>query len=203
AGRTGRDHHADAAVLRVARAVAGPAGHERLPDLRRERPEAAAADPYASGLRVRPGGDPPLRGVSARRAPRGRHVPRLAPGLPAQAGRARRAHRRAADGAGECRGAAGAGRAGPGGAGRLHGGSGRSGAGVRTGRGAAVSGVPEVTDEDFAREVLGAELHVLVEFTADWCPPCRQMAPVLGALAAEEEGRLKVVQLNVDANPGT
>lgn len=66
-----------------------------------------------------------------------------------------------------------------------------------------MSGVPEVTDEDFAREVLGAELSVLVEFTADWCPPCRQMAPVLGALAAEEAGRLKVVQLNVDANPGT
>ncbi len=66
-----------------------------------------------------------------------------------------------------------------------------------------MSGVPEVTDEDFAREVLGAELPVLVEFTADWCPPCRQMAPVLGALAAEEAGRLKVVQLNVDANPGT
>lgn len=64
-------------------------------------------------------------------------------------------------------------------------------------------GVPEVTDADFGREVLGAELPVLVEFTADWCPPCRQMAPVLGALAAEEEGRLKVVQLNVDANPDT
>ncbi|WP_407702049.1 thioredoxin [Streptomyces toyocaensis] len=64
-------------------------------------------------------------------------------------------------------------------------------------------GVPEVTDEDFASEVIGAELPVLVEFTADWCPPCRQMAPVLSALAAEEEGRLKVVQLDVDANPGT
>ncbi|MEU5222249.1 thioredoxin [Streptomyces toyocaensis] len=66
-----------------------------------------------------------------------------------------------------------------------------------------VRGVPEVTDEDFASEVIGAELPVLVEFTADWCPPCRQMAPVLSALAAEEEGRLKVVQLDVDANPGT
>ncbi|MFF1274560.1 thioredoxin family protein [Streptomyces marokkonensis] len=64
-------------------------------------------------------------------------------------------------------------------------------------------GVPEVTDADFAAEVIGAELPVLVEFTADWCPPCRQMAPVLSALAAQEEGRLKVVQLNVDANPGT
>jgi thioredoxin 1 len=63
--------------------------------------------------------------------------------------------------------------------------------------------VPEVTDADFAAEVIGSELPVLVEFTADWCPPCRQMAPVLSALAAEEEGRLKVVQLNVDANPDT
>ncbi|MFF7857837.1 thioredoxin domain-containing protein [Streptomyces sp. NPDC007904] len=64
-------------------------------------------------------------------------------------------------------------------------------------------GVPEVTDADFREEVIAAELPVLVEFTADWCPPCRQMAPVLSALAAEEEGRLKVVQLNVDANPDT
>ncbi|MDX2547008.1 thioredoxin family protein [Streptomyces sp. WI04-05B] len=65
------------------------------------------------------------------------------------------------------------------------------------------AGVAEVTDEDFEAEVLGAELPVLVEFTADWCPPCRQMAPVLSALAAEESDRLKVVQLNVDMNPLT
>ena len=65
------------------------------------------------------------------------------------------------------------------------------------------AGVAEVTDADFEAEVIGAELPVLVEFTADWCPPCRQMAPVLSALAAEESGRLKVVQLNVDMNPLT
>ncbi|WP_369035659.1 MULTISPECIES: thioredoxin family protein [Streptomyces] len=65
------------------------------------------------------------------------------------------------------------------------------------------TGVPEVTDTDFETEVLGADLPVLVEFTADWCPPCRQMAPVLTALAAEESNRLKVVQLNVDMNPLT
>ena len=64
-----------------------------------------------------------------------------------------------------------------------------------------MSGVTDVTDEDFAAEVIGAELPVLVEFTADWCPPCRQMGPVLRALAAEESDRLKVVQLNVDQNP--
>lgn len=64
-------------------------------------------------------------------------------------------------------------------------------------------GVAEVTDADFGAQVLGAELPVLVEFTADWCPPCRQMGSVLTALAAEEGERLKVVQLNVDMNPET
>ncbi|MGW0932618.1 thioredoxin family protein [Streptomyces sp. NPDC002644] len=64
-------------------------------------------------------------------------------------------------------------------------------------------GVAEVTDADFAVEVLGAEPPVLVEFTAGWCPPCRQMAPVLTALAAEEGERLKVVQLDVDTSPET
>ncbi|MER8225256.1 thioredoxin domain-containing protein [Streptomyces sp. NPDC094143] len=61
----------------------------------------------------------------------------------------------------------------------------------------------EVTDADFGAEVIGADRPVLVEFTADWCPPCRQMAPVLRALASEEGDRLKVVQLDVDHNPLT
>ncbi|MEV6594623.1 thioredoxin family protein [Streptomyces acidicola] len=65
------------------------------------------------------------------------------------------------------------------------------------------TGVAEVTDANFDAEVIGAELPVLVEFTADWCPPCRQMAPVLSALAAEEGERLKVVQLDVDTSPVT
>jgi thioredoxin 1 len=64
-------------------------------------------------------------------------------------------------------------------------------------------GIAEVTDADFGTEVLGSGLPVLVEFTADWCPPCRQMGPVLSALAAEEGARLKVVQLDVDTNPDT
>ncbi|WP_327295166.1 MULTISPECIES: thioredoxin [unclassified Streptomyces] len=62
-------------------------------------------------------------------------------------------------------------------------------------------GVDAVTDADFDTEVLAAELPVLVEFTADWCGPCRQLAPVLSAVAGEEAGRLKVVQLDVDSNP--
>ncbi|MFE4455267.1 thioredoxin [Streptomyces sp. NPDC056796] len=65
-------------------------------------------------------------------------------------------------------------------------------------------GVAEVTDTTFGTEVLGAgRLPVLVEFTADWCGPCRQLAPVLGAIAREEAGRVKVVQIDVDHNPET
>ncbi len=63
--------------------------------------------------------------------------------------------------------------------------------------------VTEVTDATFATEVLGSELPVLVEFTADWCPPCRMIAPVLDAVAAEEAHRLRVVKLDVDHNPET
>jgi thioredoxin len=65
------------------------------------------------------------------------------------------------------------------------------------------AGVAEVTDADFGAEVLGSERPVLVEFTADWCPPCRQMGPVLSAVAAERGERLKVVQLDVDTSPTT
>ena len=63
--------------------------------------------------------------------------------------------------------------------------------------------VDEVTDETFAREVLGADGPVLVKFTAAWCPPCRMLAPVLADIAREEAGRLRVVQIDVDTNPET
>jgi thioredoxin 1 len=66
-----------------------------------------------------------------------------------------------------------------------------------------MTGVDEVTDATFADEVLKADLPVLVEFTADWCGPCRQLAPVLSAIAAEQRGQVKVVQLDVDSNPQT
>ncbi|BDH07720.1 MULTISPECIES: thioredoxin family protein [Streptomyces] len=66
-----------------------------------------------------------------------------------------------------------------------------------------ISGLDEVTDTDFETEVLRSDLPVLVQFTADWCGPCRQLAPVLKDIAFAEGDRLKVVQLDVDRNPGT
>ncbi|MEU6389050.1 thioredoxin [Streptomyces sp. NPDC046939] len=61
----------------------------------------------------------------------------------------------------------------------------------------------DVTDADFDEQVLKAELPVLVEFTAEWCGPCRQLAPVLKSIAQEEKDRLDVVAIDVDANPET
>ncbi|MZD08833.1 thioredoxin [Streptomyces sp. SID5785] len=61
----------------------------------------------------------------------------------------------------------------------------------------------DVTDADFDEQVLRSDRPVLVEFTAEWCGPCRQLAPVLKAVAEEERERLDVVAIDVDANPDT
>ena len=63
--------------------------------------------------------------------------------------------------------------------------------------------VPTTTDATFATDVLASPLPVLVDFTASWCGPCRMIAPVLDQIATEEADRLKVVSLDVDANPET
>lgn len=58
----------------------------------------------------------------------------------------------------------------------------------------------KLTTENFDAEVLQASIPVLVDFYADWCGPCKMMAPVVAKMAEEFEGRLKVGKCNVDDN---
>jgi thioredoxin 1/putative thioredoxin len=62
-------------------------------------------------------------------------------------------------------------------------------------------GVAYVTERDFEREVLRSEVPVLIEFTADWCEPCKAIAPDVDAFAREMQGKVKVVKVDVDKAP--
>ncbi|WP_089725252.1 thioredoxin TrxA [Candidatus Thiosymbion oneisti] len=63
--------------------------------------------------------------------------------------------------------------------------------------------IVHVTDDSFEQEVLQSSKPVLVDYWADWCGPCKMIAPVLDEIAAEYEGRVRVAKLNIDANPNT
>jgi thioredoxin 1 len=63
--------------------------------------------------------------------------------------------------------------------------------------------IVHISDESFEEEVLQSERPVLIDYWAEWCGPCKMIAPVLDEIATEYSDRLKVVKLNIDDNPHT
>lgn len=60
-----------------------------------------------------------------------------------------------------------------------------------------------LTDDSFDTDVLKADGAILVDFWAEWCGPCKMIAPILDEIADEYQGKLTVAKLNIDQNPGT
>lgn len=60
-----------------------------------------------------------------------------------------------------------------------------------------------LTDDSFEAEVVNAEGPVLVDYWADWCGPCKMIAPILDEIAEEYKDKIKIAKLNIDENPTT
>jgi len=60
-----------------------------------------------------------------------------------------------------------------------------------------------VTDDSFEEEVIKSDVPVLVDYWAEWCGPCKMIAPILDEISSDYDGKLKIAKLNIDDNPGT
>ena len=63
--------------------------------------------------------------------------------------------------------------------------------------------IVQLTDATFEEEVIKSSLPVLVDYWAEWCGPCKMIAPVLDEIAGDYDGRVKIAKLNIDDNPAT
>lgn len=63
--------------------------------------------------------------------------------------------------------------------------------------------ITHISDSTFEQEVVNSDIPVLVDYWAEWCGPCKMIAPILDEIASEYEGRLKITKLNIDENPAT
>lgn len=64
-----------------------------------------------------------------------------------------------------------------------------------------MASIKTVTDANFSSEISTAGVPVLVDFWAEWCGPCKMIAPILEEIAGETDGKLQILKLNVDENP--